>query len=62
MNSRVGVASHNNTRYVASTNTFVNAPHHRHHNCASYGQEPMSTVHSLNFNATSNIQHVNHIL
>jgi hypothetical protein len=28
MNSHVDVASHNHTRYVASANTFDNAPHH----------------------------------
>ena len=59
MNSHVGVASYNDTRYVTSANTFDNAPHYTHHNYKYYGQEPMSTVNSLSFNATSNIQHVN---
>ena len=59
MNSHVGVASHNDTRYVASANTFVNTPHHTHHNYEYYAQEPMSTVNSSNFDATSNVQHVN---
>jgi hypothetical protein len=59
MNSHVDVASHNHTKYVASANTFDNAPHHMHHNHGYYGQEPMSTLNSLSFNATSNIQHVN---
>jgi hypothetical protein len=59
MNSHVGVASHNDTRYVASANTFVNAPHHTHYNYGYYGQKSMSIVNSLSFNATSNIQHVN---
>jgi len=58
MNSHVDVASHNHTRYVASANTFDNAPHHTHHNYGYYGQEPMSTVNSMNFDVTSNIQHV----
>ena len=59
MNSHVGVASYNDTRYVTSANTFDNAPHYTHHNYKYYGQEPMSTVNSLSFNATSDIQHVN---
>jgi len=59
MNSHVGVASYNDTRYVTSTNTFVNAPHNTHHDYKYYGQEPMSAMNSLNFDATSNIQHVN---
>ena len=60
MSSHVDVASHNHTRYVASANTFDNAPHYTHHNYGYYGQEPMSIVNSLNFDATSNIQHVNY--
>jgi hypothetical protein len=60
INSHVDVTSHNDTRYVASANTFDNAPHHMHHNHGYYGQEPMSTLNSLSFNATSNIQYVNH--
>ena len=32
MNPHVGVASHNDTRYIASANTFVNTSHHTHHN------------------------------
>jgi hypothetical protein len=59
MNSHVGVASHNDTRYVALANTFDNDSHHTHHNYGYHGQELMSTVNSLNFDATSNIQHVN---
>jgi hypothetical protein len=59
MNSHVGVASHNGSRYVASDDTFVNAPHCMHHNHGYYGQEPMSTLNSLSFSTTSNIQHVN---
>jgi len=47
MNSDVDVASHNHIRYVASTNTFDNAPHHTHHNYGYYGQEPMSTMNYL---------------
>ena len=58
MSSRVGVASCNDTRYVTSANTFVNVPHHTHHNYGYHGQEPMSTVNSMNFYVTSNIQHV----
>ena len=57
MNSHVGVASHNDTRYVASADTFVNAPHHTHHSYGYYGQEPVSTMNSSSFNFTSNIQH-----
>ena len=60
MNSHVDAASHNHTRYVASANTFDNAPHHTHHNYGYYGQEPMHVVNSLSFDATGNIQHVNH--
>ena len=41
MSSHVGVASCNNTRYVTSANTFVNAPHNTHHDYEYYGQEPM---------------------
>jgi hypothetical protein len=59
MNSHVDVASNNRTRYVASANTFDNAPHHMHHNHRYYGQEPMSTLNSLSFNNTINILHVN---
>jgi hypothetical protein len=44
MNSRVDVASHNHTRYVASANTFVNPSHHTHHNYGNYGQQPMPIV------------------
>jgi hypothetical protein len=33
MSSYVGVASHNDIRYVVSANIFVNAPHHTHYNC-----------------------------
>ena len=59
MNSHVDVASHNHTRYVASANTFDNAPHHTHHNYGYYGQERMHVINSSSFDATSNIQHVN---
>ena len=59
MNSHVDVASHNHTRYVASANTFDNAPHYTHRNYGYYGQELMHVVNSLSFDATSNIQHVN---
>jgi hypothetical protein len=41
MSSHVGVANYNDTRYVASVDTFDNAPHHMHHNYRYYGQEPM---------------------
>jgi hypothetical protein len=59
MNSHVGVSSHNDTRYVPSADIFVSAPHHTHNNYGYYGQEPMSIVNSLSFDATSNIHHVN---
>ena len=59
MSSYVGVASCNDTRYVTSANTFVNAPHNTHHDYEYYGQEPMSIVNSSSFDATSNIQHIN---
>jgi hypothetical protein len=59
INSYVDVTGDNDTRYVASANTFVNALHHIYHNYGYYGQESMSTVNSLSFNATSNIQHTN---
>ena len=59
MNSHVDVASHNHTRYVASANTFDNAPHHTHHNYGYYGQELMPIMNCLSFNATSNIHYVN---
>jgi len=59
MSSHVGVASCNDIRYVTSANTFVNAPHNTHHDYKYYGQELMSAMNSLNFDATSNIQHVN---
>ena len=59
INSHVGVASHNDTRYVASANTIINAPHHTHHNYECFDQKPMHVVNSLSFDATSNIQHVN---
>ena len=60
MSSLVGVASYNDTRYVTSANTFVNAPHHTHRNYRYYGQELMHVVNSLSLDATSNIRHVNH--
>jgi hypothetical protein len=59
MSSYVGVASCNDTRYVASADSFDNASHHTHHNYGYCGQEPMSIITSLSFDATSNIQHVN---
>jgi hypothetical protein len=37
INSHVAVASYNDTRYVASANTFVNASHHIHHSYGYYG-------------------------
>jgi hypothetical protein len=57
MNSHVDVASHNHTRYVASANTFDNAPHHTHRNYGYYDQEPMHVVNSsvLMLLATYNI-------
>ena len=40
MNSHVHVASHNNSRHVASANYYVdNGPYHTHP--GYYGQEPM---------------------
>ena len=59
MSPHVDVASHNDTKYVASADTFVNAPHHTHHSYGYYGQEPMHVVNSLSFDATSNKQYVN---
>ena len=58
LSSHVGVASCNDTRYVTSANTFVNAPHHTH-NYEYYGQNPIHVVNSSSFDATSYIQHVN---
>ena len=55
MRSHVGVASCYDTRYVTSANTFVNAPHNTHHDYEYYGQEPMTIVNCLSFDATSNI-------
>ena len=37
MSSHVDVASHNDTRYVASVDTFVNSPNHTYHNYGYYG-------------------------
>jgi hypothetical protein len=59
MSSHVGVPNYNDTRYVASADTFDNAPHHMHHNYRYCGQEPLSIVNSSSFDATINIQHVN---
>jgi hypothetical protein len=56
MSSHVGVASCNDTTYVASADSFDNASHHTHHNYGYCGQDPMSIVTSLSFDATSNIQ------
>ena len=47
MSSHVDVASCNDTTYLASANTFDNAPHYTHHNYKYYGQQPMSTANSL---------------
>ena len=49
INSHVGVASYDDTRYVASADTFD----------GYYGQEQMSTVNSLSFDDASNIKHAN---
>ena len=58
MNSHVGVASHNDSRYVASANIYVvNDLHYTHHNSAHHVRKPKSTTNSLSFNATSNIRH-----
>jgi hypothetical protein len=59
MNYHVGVARHNDTKYVASADILFSAPHHTHNNYGYYGQEPISIVNSLSFDATSNIQRVN---
>jgi uncharacterized UPF0160 family protein len=59
MNSHVGVASCNDTRFVASADTFDNASHHTHYIYGFPSQKLMSIVNSLNFDATSNMQHVN---
>jgi hypothetical protein len=59
VNSYVDVASHNDTRYIASASTFDNAPHHTHNNYEYYSQELISIVNSSSFDATSNIQQVN---
>jgi hypothetical protein len=56
VNSYVDVASN---RYIASVNTFVNAPHHTHHNYGYYSQDPMSIINSSSFDVTSNIQYLN---
>lgn len=46
MNSHIGVASHNDSRYVASADTYVvNVLHHTNHNSGYYAEEPMSTMH-----------------
>jgi hypothetical protein len=58
ISSHVGVASCNDTRYVVSADTFNNASYHTHHIYGCHGQESMSTLNSLNFDVTSNIQHV----
>jgi hypothetical protein len=58
MNSHVDFASHNNIRYFALNNYYVdNILHHMHHNVGYYVQELLSTINYLGFNATSNIQH-----
>ena len=49
MNSHVGVASCNNSKYVASAYAF-----NEYHD-----QEPMFAENSLSFDSASNIQHVN---
>ena len=59
MSSHVDVASCNDTRYVTSASTFVNAPHNTHHDYEYCGQELMSIVNSSSFDAISNIQYVN---
>jgi hypothetical protein len=59
LSSYVGVASCNDTRYVTLAITFDNAPHNAHNDYEYYDQEPMSIINSLNFDITSNIQHVN---
>jgi hypothetical protein len=59
ISSHVGVASCNDTRYVASADTFDNASHHTPNNYGYHGQEPLHVVNYLSFDATSNIKHVN---
>jgi hypothetical protein len=39
ISSHIGVASCNDTRYVASADTFDNVPHHTHNNNGYHGQE-----------------------
>ena len=39
INSHVGVASYDDTRYVASADILVSAPHHTHNNYGYYSQD-----------------------
>lgn len=57
MNSHVDVASHSNSRSVASDNYYVdNSRYSKHHNNVGYHvQESISTMNFMGFNATSNI-------
>jgi hypothetical protein len=59
LSSHVGVANCNDIRYVVSADTFDIASYHTHHSYGYHGQELMSTMNSLNFDTTSNIQHIN---
>jgi hypothetical protein len=58
VNSYIDVAGDNGNRYVPPVNAYANNSLH-HINHGHHGQEPLSTVNSLSFDATSNIQHVN---
>lgn len=57
MNSHIDVTGRNNSRSIVSANYNVDGLHHIHLNTRYYDQQPMSTMNSLGFNATSDVQH-----
>ena len=57
-NSHVDVARYNDSMHIASTSRYSDGSNYAHHSFENYMQRPMSNnMHTLNFHATSNIQH-----
>ena len=56
-NSHVDVARYNDSMHIASTSRYSDGSNYAHHSFENYMQRPMSNnMHTLNFDAASNIQ------
>ena len=56
-NSHDDVARYNDSMHIASTSRYSDGSNYAHHNSENYMQRPMSNnMHTLNFDAASNIQ------